>query len=457
MDIDFTYTLNSKGYYFITNSLEKYHKEAIECFDMAIKKIECFDMAIKKRPNFAYPYYNKGFVLSKLEKYDEAIEYLDKAIKVDPDLAYAWNSKGYALNYLGKYGEALKCFDNAINIFDRNMKNGDDSDYSNLAYAWNNKGYALNSLQRYKEAIECFDDSLEKYEYIKKHKKRTSREIKVDLDLAYAWNNKGYALNYLGKYGEALKCFDNAVTIYEEIKKHDGTADIKKSAEDITYLRKGQSEYMLDDYVSALADFRKINEDNSKLIGDKHNNIGLCYYRQHKFQQAEQEYIKATESSSKSTIADAYYNLAILYNSQGRRDKAMRMCEDCLKSDPNFSKAREALYKLKSSSHQSLEWYSWWFSHVKGKKALGILLISSILAPLLIVSLIAYNVYFVLHDLGKLTSFVGHNLSVLVTAVITMMGLSIAVLLLPSLTKIKVGSIVELETVPTTHTKSNST
>jgi hypothetical protein len=37
-----------------------------------------------------------------------------------------------------------------------------------------------------------------------------------------------------------------------------------------------------------------------------------------------------------------------------------------------------------------------------------------------------------------------------------MMGLSIAVLLLPSLTKIKVGSIVELETVPTTHTKSNS-
>ena len=77
------------------------------------------------------------------------------------------------------------------------------------------------------------------------------------------------------------------------------------------------------------------------------------------------------------------------------------------------------------------------------------------LAPLLIVSLTVYHVYFVTRNFGELTSFIDHNLSVLITAVITMMGLSIAVLLLPSLTKIKVGSVVELETVTTIHTKSN--
>ena len=89
---------------------------------------------------------------------------------------------------------------------------------------------------------------------------------------------------------------------------------------------------MLDDHISALVDFRKINEDNSNLVGDKHNNIGLCYYKQHKFKQAEQEYIKATDSSSKLTISNSYYNLAILYNNEGSRDKAKRMFENCLKS-----------------------------------------------------------------------------------------------------------------------------
>ena len=334
-------------------------------------------------------------------------------------------------------------------------KENDDPNYSNLAYAWNNKGYALNSLQRYKEGIECFDNALGIYEDIK-HLKQIDRAIKVDPDLAHAWYNKGYALNSLGKYGEAVKCFDNAASIYQDIKRRDdGNADLKKSAEDITYLRKGQSEYMLDDHISALVDFRKINEDNSNLVGDKHNNIGLCYYKQHKFKQAEQEYIKATDSSSKLTISNSYYNLAILYNNEGSRDKAKRMFENCLKSDPNFSKAKEALNKLEGTSDQPLEWYSWWFSHVKGKKALGILLISSMLAPLLIVSLTVYHVYFVTRNFGELTSFIDHNLSVLITAVITMMGLSIAVLLLPSLTKIKVGSVVELETVTTIHTKSN--
>ena len=124
IDTDFAYALNSKGYYLITYSSQKYHKEAIECFDKAIKI----------RPDFAYPYYNKSFVLSKLGKYDQASEYLDKAIKVDPDLAHAWNNKGYALNSLGKYGEAVKCFDNAINLFYRNMKKeNDDPNYSNFS------------------------------------------------------------------------------------------------------------------------------------------------------------------------------------------------------------------------------------------------------------------------------------------------------------------------------------
>jgi hypothetical protein len=59
-----------------------------------------------------------------------------------------------------------------------------------------------------------------------------------------------------------------------------------------------------------------------------------------------------------------------------------------------------------------------------------------------------YDVYFVRHTISGLTSFIGNNITVLISGTLAGMGLAIGVLLLPSLTKIKVGSIVELETLP---------
>jgi tetratricopeptide (TPR) repeat protein len=206
---------------------------------------------------------------------------------------------------------------------------------------------------------------------------------------------------------------------------------------------------MLDDHRSALDDFRKINEGNGNLFGEKHNSIGLCYYKQEKIKKAAEEYIEATESNSKSIESIAYYNQAVLYNSENRQGKAQKMFENSLKVDPNFSRAKEAVKKFEGPN--LMEWYNWWFGHAKGKKALGVLLIASILTPIIMASFISYHVYFVTHHISGLTSFINHNISALLTGIITIMGLSIAVLLLPSLTKIKVGSIVELETAPITH------
>src|SRR6185437_12371376 len=136
----------------------------------------------------------------------------------------------------------------------------------------------------------------------------------------------------------------------------------------------------------------------------------------------------------------------VLYNNENRKGKAQKMFENSLKVDPHFSRAKEAVNKF--GSPDQIEWYNWWFSHAKGKKALGVLLIASILSPIIIVSFISYHVYFVSRHISGLTSFISHNVGVLLTGIITMMGLSIAVLLLPSLTKIKVGSIIELEQFP---------
>ena len=62
--------------------------------------------------------------------------------------------------------------------------------------AWNNKGVALKELGKYKEALGCYDKALS-----------------IDPGLVGAWLNKGAVFGKLGNYKEALGCYDKAVGI----------------------------------------------------------------------------------------------------------------------------------------------------------------------------------------------------------------------------------------------------
>jgi serine/threonine protein kinase len=138
----------------------------------------------KKEELEAWEWYNKGFALANLGKYNEAIFCCDKALQINPRNAEAWNNKGFALDDLGKHNEAISCYDEALRIDPRN------------ATVWYNKGNALRGLGKSQKAITCYDEAL-----------------RINPRNAEAWNNKGFALGNLGKYNEEISCYDEALRI----------------------------------------------------------------------------------------------------------------------------------------------------------------------------------------------------------------------------------------------------
>ena len=61
---------------------------------------------------------------------------------------------------------------------------------------WHNKGDALVNLGKYNEALVCYE-----------------KAIKLNPNLAYIWSGKGWALCNLGEYDEALVCYEKAIEL----------------------------------------------------------------------------------------------------------------------------------------------------------------------------------------------------------------------------------------------------
>ena len=71
-------------------------------------------------------------------------------------------------------------------------------DNNNIVYAkvWSNRGVALANLGKYQQAIECFDKAIE-----------------INPNDVNIWNSKGTAFHYQSKYQQAIECFDKAIEI----------------------------------------------------------------------------------------------------------------------------------------------------------------------------------------------------------------------------------------------------
>jgi tetratricopeptide (TPR) repeat protein len=82
-------------------------------FDTAL---ENYNKAIAVDPKYTRAFVEKGNVLIKLNRSEEAISAYDSALALEKNLAIVWNSRGEALLTLGRYPEARDSFDKALQI-----------------------------------------------------------------------------------------------------------------------------------------------------------------------------------------------------------------------------------------------------------------------------------------------------------------------------------------------------
>lgn len=106
--------------------------------------LACFDRALVLAPNNPDVWCDKGVVLWRMDRTDEASACYKKALDFDPYHAQASYNHGVGYLEFGALDEAIGWFDRALSR---------DRDFAD---AWYNKGHALLSLKRYSQALACF-------------------------------------------------------------------------------------------------------------------------------------------------------------------------------------------------------------------------------------------------------------------------------------------------------------
>ncbi|MBW4495542.1 MAG: tetratricopeptide repeat protein [Oscillatoria princeps RMCB-10] len=163
----------------------------------------------------------KGLMLSKLERYPEAIAAFEKVIQVKEEVKeqdfVAWDLRGLVLLKNGATEQAFKSFEKSLSI------NG------NYPYAWIHQGEALAKMGRLDEAAAAYDRAiqiqpnlytafLQRGEVLGKilqdsqqAPEALDRALEIKPDDASAWHRRAFAFFGMMRRQDALSTFDRAI------------------------------------------------------------------------------------------------------------------------------------------------------------------------------------------------------------------------------------------------------
>ena len=290
-------------------------------------------------------WYNRGVVLSKLDRLEEALESYDRVLALYGDDAGTWYNRGVVLGSLERFEEAVASYDRSLAL--------DESDVS----AWGNKGVVLGRLNRFEEAVASFDRALALDENdadtwenrgnaqgnLGQHEKALAsfdRALALDENDARAWGSKGNALSNLGHLEEAVASFDRALALDEEDTNAWGNMGVVLG-------RIGQHEEALNSFDRALA----LDENDA---GTWYNR-GIVLYNLGRMEEALRNYEQALALNMND--ADFWYNRGNALYNLGRLEEVVASYDRALTVVPEHDKNFQVRIRLsKFGAEMALGW-----------------------------------------------------------------------------------------------------
>lgn len=233
-----------------------------------------------------------GYYLYGNGKYKEAIESYKQTIRIKPDYAEAHYNLGIAYDELKNYPKAIESYKQAIRI-----KPDFVDAYLGLGNAYGKSGDDKKTIESYKQAI------------------------RIKPDYADVHFSLGFYYGLLGDYPKAIELYKQAIRIKPDY------ADAHYNL-GLTYL-------IVDNLSSALEEYKILKDLDKELSGNLFDSIIEPYKQAIRI---------------KPDLAEAHYNLGILYGQLGDWRKAIESYKQAICIKPDFAVAHYGLgasyYKL---------------------------------------------------------------------------------------------------------------
>ncbi len=150
--------------------------------DLFTEAVDAYTHSLDKDPSNYRVLTYRGVAYQHLGNTTAAMADFEGALSMAPRQSGAWQGKSATFIDLGEPDNALKAADKAIEY-------AVDGDKVENAYLL--KGFALNRLEQYEDALQAFDAAIE-----------------IDPKRLDLWQHKAYTLTKLGRFMEVLKCYD---------------------------------------------------------------------------------------------------------------------------------------------------------------------------------------------------------------------------------------------------------
>jgi tetratricopeptide (TPR) repeat protein len=200
--------------------------------------------------------------------------------------------------------------------------------------SWNNDGVKLSKLGKFEEAIECYDKAIE-----------------INPNFFLAWGNKGLALSNLKRYEETIECFDKIIDIeprdfqgYEN--KGKALLNLKKNEEAIRCFdkaielkptswvlwdNKGRALFNLQKFEDAIECFNKAIEDNPMNV-ETWNIKGMALDNLDKYKEAVESFDRAVEINPE--LEEVWANKGITLSKLNKLEDAIECWDRVLEINP---------------------------------------------------------------------------------------------------------------------------